>query len=139
MKTPISVLLTAIVYWLIVYSTTMVPHLINDYHINLLWIVLVIPNVLRLIVGSIPRLAVDQVFFFSSSVIALVLTYVINMIWSDTKNTIREYGSNRRKTLELSALLMLMFTIGALITYFTGIDSSIYSNMGWETNQGFTM
>lgn len=139
MKTPISVLFTAIVYWLIVYSTTLVPYLVNNYHINLLWIVLVIPNMLRLIVGSIPRLAVDQVFFFSTSVIALVLTYFVNMVWSESKDTVKEYGSNRRKTLELSALLMLMFTIGALITYFTGIDSSIYSDMGWESNQGLTM
>lgn len=139
MKTPLSVLFTAIVYWLIVYSTTMVPYMVNNYHINLLWLVVVIPNVLRLIVGSIPRLAVDQVFFFSTSAIALILTYLVNMFWAEPKNTIREYGSNRRKTLELSALLMLMFTIGALITYFTGIDSSIYSDMGWESNQGFTM
>lgn len=139
MKTPLSVLFTAIVYWLIVYSTTMVPYLINNYHINLLWIVLVIPNVLRLIVGSIPRLAVDQMFFFSTSVFALILTYLVNMFWTESKDTVKDYGSNRRKTLELSALLMLMFTIGALITYFTGIDSSIYSNMGWESNQGLTM
>lgn len=139
MKTPLSVLFTAIVYWLIVYSTTMVPYMVNNYHINLLWIVLVIPNVLRLIVGSIPRLAVDQMFFFSTSVFALILTYLVNMFWTESRDTVKDYGSNRRKTLELSALLMLMFTIGALITYFTGIDSSIYSNMGWESNQGLTM
>jgi len=27
---------------------------------------------------------------------------------------------------------MGMLSIGALITYYSGIDKSIYSNMGWE-------
>jgi hypothetical protein len=26
-----------------------------------------------------------------------------------------------------------------LITYYSGIDNSIYSNMGWESNQGLTI
>jgi len=58
---------------------------------------------------------------------------------SDTKEAVEEYGSDRSKTLKLSALLMTAFTVGALITYYSGIDNSIYSNMGWESNQGFTM
>jgi len=30
-------------------------------------------------------------------------------------------------------LLAGTFAAGALATYFAGIDTSIYSNMGWET------
>jgi hypothetical protein len=36
-------------------------------------------------------------------------------------------------------LLMTAFAGGALITYYSGIDNSIYSNMGWESNQGLTI
>jgi hypothetical protein len=112
----------------------------NNYTVNLLWLTVVVPNVLRLIVGSIPRLAVDRLFFLTSSLIALIITYVMNMIMSDTKEAVKEYGSDRSKTLKLSALLMTAFTVGALITYYSGIDNSIYSNMGWESNnQGFTI
>jgi DMSO reductase anchor subunit len=140
MKTPLTVLIMVIAYWLAVYGVTLVPHMSNNYTVNLLWLTVVVPNVLRLIVGSIPRLAVDRLFFLTSSLIALIITYVMNMIMSDTKEAVKEYGSDRSKTLKLSALLMTAFTVGALITYYSGIDNSIYSNMGWESNnQGFTI
>ena len=140
MKTPVSVLLMVIFYWLAVYGITLVPHMSKSYIVNLMWMTVVVPNVLRLIVGSIPRLAVDRVFFLSTSIIALIITYAINTISGDTKEAVKEYGTDRSKTLKLSALLMGAFAIGALITYYAGIDNSIYSNMGWESNnQGFTM
>ena len=139
MKTPFNVLIMVIVYWLGVYGITLIPHMTNNYVVNLVWLTVVIPNVLRLIVGSIPRLAVDRLFFLTSSLIALIITYGINLIMGDTKDAIKEYGSDKSKTLKLSALLMVAFTVGALITYYSGIDNSIYSNMGWESNQGFTM
>lgn len=134
MKTPLTVLIMVIAYWLAVYGLTLVPHMSNNYAVNLLWLTVVVPNVLRLIVGSIPRLAVDRLFFLSSSLIALVITYLMNLMMTDTKEAVKEYGSDRGKTLKLSALLMTAFTAGALITYYAGIDNSIYSNMGWESN-----
>src|SRR5210317_327726 len=139
MKTPFNVLIMVIVYWLGVYGVTLIPHMTNNYVVNLVWLTVVIPNVLRLIVGSIPRLAVDRLFFLTSSLLALIITYGINLIMGDTKDAVKEYGSDRSKTLKLSALLMAAFAGGALITYYSGIDNSIYSNMGWESNQGFTM
>ena len=140
MKTPIFVLFTAIVYWLIVFSVTMVPTLFHNYYVNLAWIVLVIPNVLRVIVGSIPRLAVDRLFFLSTTIIAFILTFIANKIWGSTRDAVKDFGGDRGKTLKLSAVLMTAFATGALITYFVGIDKSIYSNMGWESNnQGLTM
>ena len=139
MKTAIRVLIMVIVYWLSIYGLTLVPHMSSNYLVNLLWLTVVVPNTLRYIVGSIPRLAVDRVFFLTTSLIALVITYVLNLMMGDTKEAVKEYGSDRSKTLKLSALLMTAFAAGALITYYAGIDNSIYSNMGWETNQGLTM
>jgi len=134
MKTPLNVLIMVIAYWLAVYGVTLGPHVSNNYRLNLVWLTVVVPNVLRLIVGSIPRLAVDRLFFLTSSLIALIITYLVNQIWGDSKDAIKDYGNDRGKTLKLSALLMTAFTVGALITYSSGIDNSIYSNMGWESN-----
>ena len=140
MKTPLSILLMVIVYWLAIYGISLVPHMTENYNLNLVWMTVIIPNVLRLIVGSIPRLAVDRLFFLSTSIIALIITFAVNTLWGDTREAVEKYGSDRSKTLKLSALLMSAFATGALITYFAGIDTSIYSNMGWESNnQGFTM
>ena len=139
MKTPIKVLIMVIVYWLSIYGLTLVPHMSSNYLVNLLWLTVVVPNTLRYIVGSVPRLAVDRIFFLSTSFIALIITYLLNLMMGDTKEAVKEYGSDRSKTLKLSALLMTAFAAGALITYYAGIDNSIYSNMGWETNQGLTM
>jgi hypothetical protein len=139
MKTPLNVLIMVIAYWLAIYGVTLVPHMTNNYTVNLLWLTVIVPNVLRLIVGSIPRLAVDRLFFLASSLFALIIMYVFNLIMSDTKEAVKEYGSDKGKILKLSALLMTAFTVGALITYYSGIDNSIYSNMGWESNQGLTI
>lgn len=139
MKTPVSAVIMVIFYWLVIYGLTIVPHVSKNYNLNLLWLTVVVPNVMRLIVGSIPRLAVDRIFFFSASLIALILTFVVNSVWGESKKAVEEYGSDRRKTLKLSILLMSAFAIGALLTYFSGIDNSIYSNMGWEADQSLTM
>ena len=137
MKTPLSVLIMVILYWLMIYGITVVPHMSENYHLNLVWMTVIVPNILRLIVGSIPRLAVDRLFFLTTTLIALVITYGANTIWGDSKDAVKDYGSDRSKTLKLSALLMTAFVMGALITYYTGIDNSIYSNMGWESNSAF--
>lgn len=138
MKTPVSILLVALAYWLMIYGVTLVPHISQNYNLNLVWITVVLPNIMRLIVGNIPRLAVDRIFVLSTTIIALVVTFTANMFWTDTRKAIEEYGGDRSKTRKLGVLLMAAFTTGALATYFLGIDNSIYSNMGWE-NQGLTM
>ena len=139
MKTPLSVVLTVIAYYLMIYGMTIIPHMSTNYYVNLTVMTLVVPNLLRYIIGNVPRLAVDRLFMISTTVIAFLITYVINLLAGDTKDAVKEYGSDRSKTLKLSALLMAAFAGGALITYYSGIDNSIYSNMGWEPNQGFTM
>ena len=137
MKTPINVLLVAIGYWVAIYGVTQVPNIINNYYLNLVWLTIVIPNVFHMMVGRVPQLAVDRQFFFATSVIALVLTYIFNRLFKKTGEDLKEYGTDKGKTLKTNALLMGMLSLGALITYYSGLDKSIYSNMGWE-NQGFT-
>ena len=139
MKTPLTVVLTVIVYYLVIYGITLVPHVSDNYFANLAVLTIVVPNLLRYIIGNVPRLAVDRVFMISTTVIAFIVTYLVNLMMNDTKEAVKDYGSDRSKTLKLSALLMTAFTVGALITYYSGIDNSIYSNMGWESNQGFTI
>ena len=139
MKTPFTVVLVVILYYLVIYGITLVPHVSDNYFVNLAALTIVVPNLLRYIIGNVPRLAVDRVFMISTTVIAFIVTYLVNLMMRDTKEAVKEYGSDRSKTLKLSALLMTAFTVGALITYYSGIDNSIYSNMGWESNQGFTI
>ena len=139
MQTPFGVVLTAIVYWLAIYFVTLIPHITSNYNINLLWITVVVPNVLRFAIGNIPRLAVNRLFFLSTTFIAMILMFITNLLWGESKEAVTNYGEDKRKTLVLSALLASSFVIGAFVTYFTGIDSSIYSEMGWESNQGLTM
>jgi len=126
-----------IVYWLAVYGISIVPHFSENYNLNLVWLTVIVPNVLRYIIGNVPRLAVDRIFFLTTSIIALVITFAVNAIWGESREAVEKYGSDRSKTLKLSALLMTAFATGALITYYTGIDNSIYSNMGWESNNVF--
>jgi undecaprenyl pyrophosphate phosphatase UppP len=137
MKTPLSILLMVIVYWLAIYGISIVPHFSENYNLNLVWLTVIVPNVLRYIIGNVPRLAVDRIFFLTTSIIALVITFAVNAIWGESREAVEKYGSDRSKTLKLSALLMTAFAAGALITYYTGIDNSIYSNMGWESNNVF--
>ncbi|MBP03994.1 MAG: hypothetical protein CMA72_04315 [Euryarchaeota archaeon] len=139
MKTPLSVVLVVIAYYIAMYGITIIPHMSTNYLLNLAIITIIIPNIFRYVIGNVPRLAVDRLFMISTTVIAFLITYGMNFILSDTKDAVKDYGSDRSKTLKLSALLVSAFTVGALITYYSGIDNSIYSNMGWESNQGFTM
>jgi len=123
----------AIFSWIVVYAITIVPQIATNYYFNLLWTTLVIPNLLRFIIGSVPRLAVDRIFFMTTSLIALIIVYLINLISKETRDAMADYKETKNKKLKLSALLAGAFTAGALITYGAGIDNSIYSNMGWET------
>src|SRR5210317_1681537 len=132
MKTPVNILLTAIAYWLALYAVTLVPLISKNYYLNLIWMTVLIPNVIRFAIGNIPRLAVDRIFFLSASFIALIATFFINQISKETKNAITDHTSGTNEKLKLSALLAGTFTIGVLATYYSGIDNSIYSNLGWE-------
>lgn len=133
MKTPVSILLMAIAYWVAIYGMTLVPQHVNNYSINLVWMTVVIPNVMRFAIGNIPRLAVDRLFFLTSTLFAMMLTFLINGISRETKEGIEKPTADKSKKLKTSFLLVGTFIAGALITYYAGIDTSIYSNMGWES------
>ena len=134
MKTPFDVLLKAAGYWVLVFIALLIPRIVNNYYVNLISLTVIIPNILRFIVGQVPQLAVDRLFFLLSTVFALILTYMANKIWKGTANSIEKTPNDRRKIIELTTLLMITFVMGFLITYYSGIDKSIYSNMGWESN-----
>lgn len=132
MKTPVTTVVTAVVMWIFVFALTMVPIYTKNYWANLTLMTIVIPNVLRLIVGQVPQLAVDKGFFFSSTIIAFILVEALSRVVKTLKRQIKEYGEDRRKSLEVSLLFLAAFVIGAGLTYMLGVDKSIYSNMGWE-------
>lgn len=132
MKTPVTTVVTAVVMWIFVFALTMVPIYTKNYWANLTLMTIVIPNVLRLIVGQVPQLAVDKGFFFSSTIIAFILVEALSRVVKTLKGQIKDYGKDRRKSLEVSLLFLAAFVIGAGLTYMLGVDKSIYSNMGWE-------
>ena len=90
MKTPLNVLLVAIGYWVTIYGVTQVPNIFNNYYLNLLWLTVVIPNVFHMMVGRIPQLAVDRQFFFATSIIALIFTYIFNRLFKRTREDLKE-------------------------------------------------
>jgi mannose/fructose/N-acetylgalactosamine-specific phosphotransferase system component IID len=137
MKTPVPILLTAIAYWIGVSIVLMVPQFSTNQYLTILWVTVVIPNVLRIIVGTIPQLAVDRVFFLSTTLIAFAIITMISSIWSVPRDVLKKDETSNASRLITSSLIIGTFVAGALLTYYTGIDTSIYSEMGWE-NQGLT-
>jgi hypothetical protein len=133
MKTPVNVVLMAILYWILIYAVLIVPKFSNAYMINLVWVSMVIPNVLRLMVGSIPRLAVDKFFFVVSTIFALGITYLVGQYDKGVKEGLSNSSATTDKKVRASVSLVMAFIIGALMTYFLNIDSRIYSEMGWES------
>jgi hypothetical protein len=130
--TPPKDLYMAIFYWLVVYYVTLLPVLIKRYEVRLAMLTFVVPNALRMIVNRMPRLAVDRSFFFTSTLLALILTYILHLIFKKTRKDMDEFGKDVKKTLEVSGLLTATFIAGALLTYYMGLDRSIYSNLNWE-------
>ena len=133
MKTPVNVVLMAILYWILVYGIMIVPKFSGAYMINLVWMTIVIPNVLRLMVGSIPRLAVDKFFFVVSTLFSLVITYLVGRYDEDVKEGLSNPTAATDKRVKASISLVVAFIFGALMTYFLNIDTRIYSEMGWES------
>jgi len=122
----------AIFYWLLVYYISLLPVLIKQYEVRLVLLTLIVPNVMRMVVNRMPRLAVDRSFFFTATAMALILTYVLHSAFKKTREDMDEFGKDVKKTLEVSGLLTATFIAGALATYYIGLDRSIYSNLNWE-------
>jgi len=122
----------AVAYWIAVFYVVLIPVIVENYTARLVLITLVVPNLLRLVVNRLPRLAVDRSFFFTSTALALILTYGVHSYFKNLKEDFDKFGKDTKKTLEVSGLLTATFTAGALLTYYIGLDRSIYSNLNWE-------
>ena len=133
MKTPVSLVAKAIGLWAAVMLLTQTPLFIENYNARLALMTIVMPNVLRLIVGNIPQLAVDQKFMFIASIFSFLLAFAFGRVSKKSQETVTEYGKDTKKTLRGSALFVTTFTLGALITYYSGIHKTLYTQMGWET------
>ena len=131
MKTSYSVLGQAIMAWVIVFSMLAVPQFSRDYTINLIWITLIVPNLLRFSIGKFPRLAVDRGFFFAATAISFAMIYIINQFSPDTREAMQDPNAPSSKKWKLISLLLGTFVAGNLIAH-QFFDESIYSNMGWE-------
>lgn len=95
--TPPKDLYMAIFYWLVVYYVTLLPVLIKRYEVRLAMLTFVVPNALRMIVNRMPRLAVDRSFFFTSTLLALILTYILHLIFKKTRKDMDEFGKGRQE------------------------------------------
>ena len=137
MKTPPSVVAKAVAYWAVLYAVLIVPQFSKNYIVNLLWMTLIAPNAMRFAIGKIPQLAVDRGFFMISTLIAFIITYLINKISPDTREAMKNNRATNDKKLKLGFLLLGTFAFGAMVAYFGGVDTSIYSNLGWESNTNF--
>lgn len=131
MKTPYSVLGQAVMAWVIVFSMLAVPQFSRDYTINLIWMTLIVPNLLRFSIGKFPRLAVDRGFFFAATAISFAMIYIINQFSPDTREAMQDPNAPSSKKWKLISLLLGTFVAGNLIAH-QFFDESIYSNMGWE-------
>ena len=131
MKTSYSVLGQAIMAWVIVFSMLAVPQFSRDYTINLIWMTLIVPNLLRFSIGKFPRLAVDRGFFFAATAISFAMIYIINQFSPDTREAMQDPNAPSSKKWKLICLLLGTFVAGNLIAH-QFFDESIYSNMGWE-------
>jgi len=133
MKTPVSLVLMAIAYWVSIYATLMVPQFVSNDHFNIFWVTVLIPNVLRLIVGTIPRLAVDRIFFISTTLITFIITYLVSRLWRVPRDVMKKDETSNAAKFKTYGLILASFVVASMITYYTGIDNSIYSDLGWET------
>lgn len=130
MQTPITQMLLALFYWLVFFAITQVPVHVDNYYVNLVFLTVVIPNAARYIVGEQPELAVDRSFFAMATLLALITVFAVNEWWKRSKDTVKNFHrSDRKKRLELAAILAGAFVLGAVVIYSSGIDNSIYNNM----------
>ena len=115
MKTPVNILLTAIAYWLALYATTLVPLVSKNYYLNLVWMTVMIPNIIRFAIGNIPttrgRPSIFPVHDFHR-----VSCYLLSStrFHGETKKAMTDHKADVNKKLKLSALLAGTFAIGVL-------------------------
>jgi len=141
MATPFSVTLQAVLLWAFVIMLTQLPSLklparFENFH-GRVWLVgFIIPNLLRYIVASAPRLAVNKSFVFMASLMSVVMVYLITKIgWPIKKKTVESYGKDKNSTMKTIVLFSVTFITSALaIQKILGLR--LYTEMGWESPVG---
>jgi hypothetical protein len=141
MATPTSVALHAIILWACVIMLTQLPSLplparFENFNGRVWLIGFIIPNLLRYIVASAPRLAVNKSFVFMASLISVSLVYLITKIgWPVKKKDVESYGKDKNSTMKTIVLFSMTFIMSALaIQKLFGLR--LYTEMGWESPVG---
>jgi len=138
MATPFSVTLQAVLLWAFVIMLTQLPSLklparFENFN-GRVWLVgFIIPNLLRYIVASAPRLAVNKSFVFMASLISVGLVYLITKIgWPIKRKDVESYGKDKNSTMKTIVLFSMTFITSALVIQKL-LGLRLYTEMGWES------
>lgn len=134
MKTPSNIVFKTIGLWVAVLSVVQLPVFIDNDVGRIALLSVVVPNLLRYIVGNIPQLAVDRKFMIGTTFISFAIIFLVNRFSNAIRSRIKDYGKDKVKSLQVSLLILSTFIAGALVTYYSGLDGTLYTNMGWEAS-----
>ena len=141
MATPFSVTLQAVLLWAFVIMLTQLQSLKLPARFEncngRVWLVgFIIPNLLRYIVASAPRLAVNKSFVFMASLISVGLVYLITKIgWPIKRKDVESYGKDKNSTMKTIVLFSMTFITSALVIQKL-LGLRLYTEMGWESPVG---
>ena len=141
MATPFSVTLQAVLLWAFVIMLTQLPSLklparFENFNGLVLFVGFIIPNLLRYIVASAPRLAVNKSFVFMASLISVGLVYLITKIgWPIKRKDVESYGKDKNSTMKTIVLFSMTFITSALVIQKL-LGLRLYTEMGWESPVG---
>jgi len=121
----------AILLWNGILSLSSVPLLASEYWSNVIFLLLIIPNVL----GMMPRggkvwgrLSLDMPFLLISTIISLAFTLLITETNENIKEDFVRFGKNTRSTVTVVGLRALGLTIGFIISYLLFGGDKMYSH-----------
>jgi|TARA_B110000444_G_scaffold74131_1_gene69797 hypothetical protein len=121
----------AILLWNGILSLSSIPLLASEYWSNVIFLLLIIPNVL----GMMPRggkvwgrLSLDMPFLLISTIISLAFTLLITETNENIKEDFVRFGKNTRSTVTVIGLRALGLTIGFIISYLLFGGDKMYSH-----------
>jgi len=121
----------AILLWNGILSLSSIPLLASEYWSNVIFLLLIIPNVL----GMMPRggkvwgrLSLDMPFLLISTIISLAFTLLITETNENIKEDFVRFGKNTRSTVTVVGLRALGLTIGFIISYLLFGGDKMYSH-----------
>ena len=141
MATPFSVTLQAVILWAFVIMLTQLPSLklparFENFNGSVWLVGFIIPNLLRYIVASAPRLAVNKSFVFMASLISVGLVYLITKIgWPIKRKDVESYGKDKNSKMKTIVLFSMTFITSALVIQKL-LGLRLYTEMGWESPVG---